>query len=213
MKKLNLGCGLEAPAGWINLDGSWSAFVAKSAVLKVLFRLFGQDQIAGWSRNVCFHDLRKHLPFKQGEMDAVYSSHVLEHLYRDEALELLKECERVLKKGGICRIVVPDFRGMAEKYVASEMRSDEFMNLLNMRPLTRPKTGFLKRFYYFLKHDPHFHKCVYDVRALIEILQEAGFQDVKEKFIYDSLIGDIREVEKPDRLGRGLGIAGEGSAV
>jgi predicted SAM-dependent methyltransferase len=38
----------------------------------------------------------------------IFSEHFFEHLFLDEACELLKECVRVLAPGGCIRVVVPD---------------------------------------------------------------------------------------------------------
>ncbi len=50
-------------------------------------------------------------------MDAVYHSHLLEHLRADEARAFLGECWRVLKPGGVLRIAVPDLEGIARAYL------------------------------------------------------------------------------------------------
>lgn len=47
------------------------------------------------------------LPFKNQSFDAVHCSHVIEHLYPDEAHKLLSEMNRVLKTGGIFCIRTP----------------------------------------------------------------------------------------------------------
>jgi predicted SAM-dependent methyltransferase len=36
-----------------------------------------------WSRYIYIHDVRKRLPFANNSAEAVYASHVLEHLYRE----------------------------------------------------------------------------------------------------------------------------------
>jgi SAM-dependent methyltransferase len=65
------------------------------------------------------HDLRRGLPFPDESFDAVYGSHVLEHLEPDTAAQLLRECHRVLRPGGIVRIVVPDLEAIARLYLES----------------------------------------------------------------------------------------------
>ncbi len=54
------------------------------------------------------HDALK-LPYKDGEVDEVYASHVLEHIDRNKTLDALREWVRVLKPGGRIRVAVPDF--------------------------------------------------------------------------------------------------------
>lgn len=92
-KLLNLGCGRTYHPDWINLD----AVQSDSSVL--------------------LHDLRSPLPFKQGTFDAVYHSHVLEHLSNVHALSFIKECHRVMLPGGILRVVVPDLETIARHYL------------------------------------------------------------------------------------------------
>lgn len=48
---------------------------------------------------------------------AVYSSHVLEHLPRNLAPRTCGEFHRILKKGGIVRLVVPDLESIAPNYL------------------------------------------------------------------------------------------------
>lgn len=68
---------------------------------------------------VTAHDLRKRFPFADGSFDAVYGSHVLEHLEPAAAKVLLRDCFRILKPGGIVRIAVPDLESIARLYAAS----------------------------------------------------------------------------------------------
>ena len=54
------------------------------------------------------HDVRAGLPFDDGVVDLIFSCHMLEHLSYDEGAQLLRECSRVLKPGGVIRILVPN---------------------------------------------------------------------------------------------------------
>ena len=74
------------------------------------------------------HDLRKGIPFESESVDVVYHSHLLEHLDRDVAERFLIEAKRVLKPGGIQRIVVPDFEKLARGYIAHLARCAEEPN-------------------------------------------------------------------------------------
>lgn len=92
-KMLNLGCGSRYNSDWVNVDFHSS----NPSVMEL--------------------DLRKHLPFEDNFFDIVYSSHVLEHLPRSIASSFVGECFRVLKEGGIIRIVVPDLETIARIYI------------------------------------------------------------------------------------------------
>lgn len=95
MIRVNLGCGSVYHPDWVNLDS-----------------IPASDFVRRW-------DIRKPLPFKTGEVDACYASHVLEHLPRSSADDLLEECYRVLKPGGIIRLAVPDLENIASAYLQS----------------------------------------------------------------------------------------------
>lgn len=48
------------------------------------------------------------LEFEDNTFDFIYSEHFFEHLFLEEAFELIKECQRILKPHGVIRIIVPD---------------------------------------------------------------------------------------------------------
>ena len=93
MKLLNLGCGQRFHRDWVNVD----------------FQSTGEGVIA-W-------DLDQGAPFPDESFDVVYHSHLLEHFARRRAPVFLRECRRVLKPGGLLRVVVPDLEGAARAYV------------------------------------------------------------------------------------------------
>jgi len=47
------------------------------------------------------------IPYKKESVDGIYAFHFLEHLRGEHVIEVLRECERVLKPGGVMTIVVP----------------------------------------------------------------------------------------------------------
>src|SRR5207247_2856115 len=49
--------------------------------------------------------------------DAVYHSHVIEHLDRQAAPAFVRESRRVLKPGGIHRVAVPDLEKSCRRYI------------------------------------------------------------------------------------------------
>jgi SAM-dependent methyltransferase len=59
----------------------------------------------------------KGFPFPDNSFDAAYSSHVLEHFTLEQGEYLLKEALRVLRPGGLLRIVVPDLETTLREFV------------------------------------------------------------------------------------------------
>ena len=100
VKRLHLGCGLNTPEGWIHLDGSWNARLAKRPFLRKIMKTFHflpeDRKDIPWRPDILIHDLRRTLPFKDDSTQSIYSSHVLETMYLREEKTLLKECLRVL---------------------------------------------------------------------------------------------------------------------
>jgi predicted SAM-dependent methyltransferase len=58
-------------------------------------------------RNFYFQ-IHDRLDFEDNTFDFIFSEHFFEHLFLEEAFELIKECYRILKPHGVIRIVVPD---------------------------------------------------------------------------------------------------------
>jgi predicted SAM-dependent methyltransferase len=92
---INLACGdkLCREEGWVNADHSPS----ERSVLKV--------------------DLLKPLPFPAGTFDVVYHSQFMEHLPEHRGRTFLTECHRILKPGGVLRVVTPDLQNQAVEYL------------------------------------------------------------------------------------------------
>ncbi|MEQ1905205.1 MAG: methyltransferase domain-containing protein [Pirellulaceae bacterium] len=93
--KLNIGCGRRFHEDWVNID------------------------LRSQHKQVIECDVTQGLPFSADIFEAVYHSHVLEHLVPDEGKKLVKECFRVLQPGGILRIVIPDLERIARLYLQS----------------------------------------------------------------------------------------------
>src|SRR5437762_330965 len=116
---LHLGCGTIAPTEWLNVDGSFSAWLARHPWINGLLRMLRPRSAlqTQWPPNVYVANLRKPMPWANGSFHAAYSSHLLEHLHYEDAIRLLKEIYRVLEPGGICRMLVPDVAAIVSDYL------------------------------------------------------------------------------------------------
>ena len=223
--RLNLGCGLKTPPGWVNVDGSWNARLAKYPLIRRTLSRLGllpSDKMdIPWSRSILVHDIRRPLPFPDNSAAVLYASHVLEHLYREEGQRLIAESFRVLQAGGVLRILVPDLRVIVEEYLrnvegngkASTPASITAADLLNEKLLMRwptPASSHVLYRIYNAWQDLHSHKWMYDASSLITLFSRAGFVEVERRECYYSRISDIREVEEESRLLNGAGVCVEG---
>jgi SAM-dependent methyltransferase len=114
MNVLNLGCGTKVSShpNVTNIDWSIYLRLRKNPVLRRITPLIVSGErrrrFLSLPDNILVHDLARGIPFPDQSIDAVYHSHTLEHLDRATAKRFLSEVLRVLKPGGIHRIVVPD---------------------------------------------------------------------------------------------------------
>jgi SAM-dependent methyltransferase len=224
LAKLNLGCGPgNAPANWINVDGSWNAWFSNHRNLRRVLKAVGiinASNAAEWRVRPLVHDLTKPLLFEDNSISAVYGAHVLEHLYLVDAQRLLSECKRVLRPGGVIRLVVPDLRSMAASYLKNKngespspsekiRAADNLNELLGFRSPAPPSGNLFFKLYSLWK-DFHHHKWMYDSDSLAHYLEEAGFAGVSEKGYLQSEIPGIEEVEQASRVLDGAGVCVEG---
>ncbi len=211
---LHLGCGLNAPASWLNVDGSFQAVFARRPRLKkllVALRIYPRSQAAiEWPANILRLDLRRPLPFADGRFVAVYSSHTFEHLHRQEALALARECHRVLRPGGVCRLVVPDLGAVIQRYLqrgGAPDAGERLMEEMLVHP-TVPAPGLLGLYHRLLGF--HQHKWMYDASSLRGLMREAGFDEVVACASRQGSMLHLAEIEEPSRVEDGAGVAVEG---
>jgi predicted SAM-dependent methyltransferase len=93
MNYLNVGCGNKFHKAWVNVDMSSNSPHVKS------------------------YNLLNGIPFPDDQFDVVYHSQVLEHFSKEKAPSFARECFRVLKPGGIMRVVVPDLENIVREYI------------------------------------------------------------------------------------------------
>ncbi len=96
--KLHLCCGARNEPGWINMDRDPPADIR--------------------------HDVRVGLPYEDESFTHIYSEHAIEHFTKAEGLQLLRECRRVLKPGGVLRLSTPDLRYLVALYTSASRSLD-----------------------------------------------------------------------------------------
>jgi SAM-dependent methyltransferase len=140
---LNLGCGPRPLEGFVNVD---------------LLETPGVDVVA---------DVGGELPFRDGEVELIYASHVLEHLATARVPIVLREWRRVLRDGGQLLVAVPDL--------------DRIARLLNSRAgwFTPPHEPWVGVVYGGQKDELDFHKTGFTAPSLAALLDGVGFGAVE----------------------------------
>ena len=213
---LNLGCGSKTSdhPNVVNIDWSIMLRVRCNPWLRPFARiLINGDRFARYNKlssNLIVHDITKRLPFTDNSVDAVYHSHVLEHFDRNKAHEFLKEQLRVLRSGGIVRVVVPDFERSCRNYLdhillcernpAAIDEHDGFVTpLLEMsvqreafgssqqKPLRRTVENLLLG---DARQRGQTHQWMYDRFNLLSLLRSVGFNNLRYEKYDRSMIHD-----------------------
>jgi len=179
---INIGCGIHQINGWINYDFNVFIFFAKVSILrKILNRLKFipdgykefMDQVI--KENIHFANAGKHIPERDNSVNVIYSSHMLEHLDKEETIQFLKEARRILVSGGIIRIVVPDFDKLINDYKENN-NPEKFIDdscLVGKKPKT-----ILKKIQYLIQgHGWHFN--MYNKHTLVDLFTRNGFKEIK----------------------------------
>jgi len=115
----------------------------------------------------------KKIPLGDETAEIIYSSHMIEHLDKDDCTKFFLEAKRVLKKDGIIRIVVPDTKKIVLNYIEDE-NIELFLIKLH---LTKVQTKTLKDKFKYLIIGDRQHQWMYDEKSLKEILIQNGYRD------------------------------------
>jgi SAM-dependent methyltransferase len=184
--KLHLGAFDVAHDGWLNTDVTPHIAIARVPGLARLLHAAGRMTDERWAahragvfRRMHHLDLTRRLPYPDGAFEAAFGSHVLEHLSPQEAEAALRELHRVLRPGGILRVVVPDLDHEVGRYDPAQ--PDEFVEgLFQGRERSRSH---------------HRHWWLYNERSLAELLTRTGFADVRRCAYREGRCPDVERID------------------
>ncbi len=156
---LNLGCGSVIAKNFINID----FFFNKSID-------FGAD-------------FRYPLRICDASIDGVFCEHTFEHFTYNTNQMLFKECHRILKPGGILRIIVPDLSLFIKNYIENNLewfQKWEQLMFIASNSLERAKRRLktpLEAISFVTQE--YGHLSAWDMDTLMGYLKESGFSEIK----------------------------------
>ena len=117
------------------------------------------------------HDLQV---VDSASVDAVFSSHCIEHLYLDQALPALREWKRVLREQGFLLLVCPDLQAAAEM-IAQDRLFDEAYAGITPFDIVFSHQGLVAQGRAAGHHWME-HRSGYTLSSLTRLVSQAGFE-------------------------------------
>lgn len=154
MNKLNIGCGLDFQEGYLNID---IQDLSETCPKGYQFRQSECNKLSF---------------IMDRSIEEVYVNQLCEHIHPLDIKETLAEWRRVLKIGGILRIVFPDFDKVIEHYQeCKELKTTEdFMNFLTLNYVTLCSTQGTR------VNTLYPHKSLLTVKFVSVLLESEGFE-------------------------------------
>lgn len=109
-------------------------------------------------------------------VDAVWSSHNVEHLFSHQVPVALREFYRVLKPGGFALVTLPDLQAAAEMVAADQL--DEVAYVSPAGPIAPMDMIYSYRRFLLSENEFMCHRTGFTARTLYRALRSAGFSAV-----------------------------------
>jgi len=172
--KLHIGSGPMVLEGWLNTD------------------LRPRQE-----KNIIHLDITEKMPFEDNSCQYIYSEHLIEHIKLDDAVEHLKDCYRILKKGGVIRISTPDLSFLL-RYFSQDAMSDIQYNYL--KKIIDQNHGDIGIYHPTILLNRFLrdwgHQFIYDKDVLTHLLEKIGFEKLMVCRVMESEEADLQGLEQ-----------------
>jgi predicted SAM-dependent methyltransferase len=158
--RLHLGCGKNVLPGWANVD------------------LDGPSPVIKW-------DLTSPLPLPPDSVSLIFNEHFIEHITREHGRNLLRDCHRILKPGGVLRISTPSLKKLIDEYLSNRTSEWSDVNWIPKTPCQMMNEGM--RLWG--------HQFLYDVPEFERLLSECGFAQITHVPWRESQHSELRNLE------------------
>lgn len=175
--RVNVACGPHALPGFVNLD------------LRPCC-----PEVIGW-------ECRRRLPLGDGAVAGIRVEHFVEHLEpREELPAFLADCLRVLRVGGILRVIVPDAERFLRAYCRDDLAGFRALAVPDPFPADLPTRMDIVDYAF---HQWHEHRWGYDFETLAHRLRRAGFlriERMESRSSLDAALAHDRDEHAPYSL-------------
>lgn len=198
---VHLGCGFSVGPSWENYDASPTLLYER---IPCIGRLYTRNS-RRFPKEVMFADITKSAIGRIGTADAVYCSHMLEHLSHVDMQRALENVYQMLVPGGIFRLVVPDLGIRVRAYEKGGFDGPSahgFVQALGMG-VKESERGVWRRIKRAFGNSQH--RWMYDEDSMSSELERAGFRRIRRCDFGDSDLTSFSEVEDRGRFESELG--------
>ena len=186
-RRLQLGAFDQAQDGWLNTDVTPHLLVARVPGMAWLLHRIGVIDSgryavyqSGRFRSLRYLDVERPFRFDDDTFEAVYASHLLEHLDPDVAERCLEEVRRVLRPDGILRVAVPNLDEVMSQYDPAD--PDAFLaGFYDAHSGRRSRTSL--------------HRWMYNPKSLEALLRRVGFRDIQRCEFRQGRCPDVAQIE------------------
>jgi Methyltransferase domain len=188
--RMQYGCGLHAPSGWKNFDASPTLRFERWPLIGLLYTKNEQR----FPSNVEYGDIVKGIPLPEESCESIYASHVLEHLSLRDFRVALANTYRLLTRGALFRLVVPDLETLAKRYLESDDpgAAISFMEATGLGVPERQR-GLRGLATMWIGNSSHL--WMWDLRSIQEELSAVGFTDIRRCHLGDEPVFEDVEQE------------------
>jgi predicted SAM-dependent methyltransferase len=166
-RRVHLGSGDHRISGWTNIDIDPAMPVDVAA------------------------DLRHDMPLRSDSVDLIHSEDLLEHLDENEGKRVLVECHRVLRSGGVMRVLTPDLRALVDEiYLRRDPRH------LRWCTAYLDANGPCESLNMHMRMGGE-HRFIYDEEHLTALLRESGFVVRRVRYNW-STVPELRYLDLRD---------------
>lgn len=177
--KLHIGGGWRRLDGWLNTD------------LELI-------------PDVMRMDATQRFPFRDGTFQYVYAEHMIEHVPYQKGVYMLQECHRVMRKGGVIRVITPNLAAILGLY-SGDLCADQQKYLLwfcqTFVPQEWPPNAASAINAMFRLWG---HQFIYDEETLADTMRAAGFSSVTRWPLGGSDHPELQNLGNEQRYPEGL---------
>lgn len=167
----------------------------------------GDNHLSPWlntelcpRRDQIFLDATRPFPLPDNAFAFVYSEHMIEHIPYQDGQTMLRECFRILRPGGVVRIVTPNLAFLTTLLDANQTHANQaYVDYsVGAHKIAGPAPAGIHVFNNFMRGWGH--QFIYDLPSLRRAVADAGFEQVTPCALSDSPHPELRGLATTNRM-------------